>query len=311
MLRLGDYTEDDAKSIADHLRKAGIKVELKPSMDASIETEEFLQGRFSELKDEIEDEDVIEKHERYINAIKKIFESKPSPEEFEERYVKEFFPSIDELRTKLKAMAEMEEQKESNEADDSQKSQTNVSEEDANLDDEIQETVSELLRTLIESDKAKDFAFSALSLNEIEPGEDIGNRLDDPIVAIPVDLDDFGIDHPKALRVLSVYLDKSYELYVDEFSVLNSSRLDDEFIDTYTDENVKIMSLNLLLSDLMENHTSEKMDFQTFREECVFFADSEDHALKVIGYSAADEIAKILEKNGMIKIKGDSIRWKK
>jgi len=312
MLKLGDYCEEDAKSIADHLRKAGIKVELKPSIDASTEAEEFLQGRFSELKVDIKDKDVIDKHELYINAIKKIFESKPSSEEFEERYIEELFPSIDELRTKLKDLAEEEEQKkESNEAKDEQQSQMIVSEEDAELDDEIQETVSELFRTILESEKAKDFAFTALTLNEIEPGEDVGGRLDDPVVAIPVDLEDYGLDHPKAMSVLSVYWDKSYELYVDEFSVLYSKRLDEEFADRYTKEDIKITSLNMLLSDLIENHSSEKMDLQTFKDECFFVLDSENHGLKVIGFSIADEIAKVLEKNGMIKIKGNTIRWKK
>ncbi len=47
------------------------------------------------------------------------------------------------------------------------------------------------------------------------------------LVAIPIDLDDYGIEHPRAKRVISVYLDKRYELCVDEFSTLHSDRLDD------------------------------------------------------------------------------------
>ncbi|MFB3766121.1 MAG: hypothetical protein ACE14P_12875 [Methanotrichaceae archaeon] len=322
MFKLGDYCEDDAKSIADYLRKAGIKVELKQSIDASIETEEFLQGLFSELKGDIKDKDAIENYERYINATKKIAESKPSPEEFRKKYIDELFPSIDALKAKLKELAEKEEQKKESieakvqnkdvtEANDEQQKELTGPGEDTEQADEIQELVNEIVGILNEGENAKEFAYTTLALNEIGPGEDVGGRLDDPVVAIPVDLDDYGLDHPRAKSVLSVYLDKSYELYIDEFSALYSKRLDEEFTDTYTDEDIKITSLNLLLVDLMENHSSEKMDLKTFKDECLFVADSKNRTLKVIGFSVADEIAKALEKNGMIKIKGDTIRWKK
>ena len=298
MFKLNGCSEDDARSIADYLRKAGIKVELKPSIDASIDTGEFLQGRFSELKVDIKDKDIIENYERYINALKKVLESKPTPDDFQEKYLKELFPSIEEVRTKLSEMREQAEHKED-------------SIEAKELADELQETVSEMSEIFAEGEKAKAFAVSALSLNEIEPGEDVGGRLEDPVVAIPVDLDDYGIEHPRAKRVISVFLDKCYEIYVDEFSAIYSDRLDEEFIERYTDEHLKIKSLSLLLTDLIENHSSDKMDLETFEDECVFVADSKNRSLRVIGYYVAEEIAKVLEKNGLIKIKGDAIRWKK
>jgi len=298
MFKLNDCFEEDAKSIADHLRKAGIKVELKPSIDASVDTGDFLQGRFSELKVDIKDKEIIENYERYINALKKVLESKPSSEDFQEKYLKELFPSIDEVRTKLRTMREQAEHNE-----DSIKAKE--------LADELRETVSETAEIFAEGEKAKAFAVSALSLNEIEPGEDVDRRLEDPVVAIPVDLEDYGMDHPRAKRVVSVFLDKCYELYVDEFSVIHSGRLDDEFIERYADEDLKIKSLSLLLTDLIENHSSDKMDLETFEDNCVFVADSKNRTLRVIGYYVADDIAKILEKNGMIKIKEDTIKWKK
>jgi hypothetical protein len=64
----------------------------------------------------------------------------------------------------------------------------------------------------------------------------------------------------------------------------------------------------LLLTDLIENHSAEKMDFEAFEDECVFVADSKNRTLKVVGKYVAEDIAKVLEKNGMIKIKGDTIR---
>ncbi len=328
MFKLGECYEDDAKSIADYLRKAGIKIELKPSIDASIETGEFLQGRLSELKADIKEKDIVENYERYINALKKVLESKPSPDDFTEKYLMGLFPSLDEKRERLRAMAESIESEEDrseakeqaspdvNKQHDEQVSQTAGSEESAeqnneNRANELKEIASDLAKIFAEGDEAKAFAWSVLSLNGIEPGEDVGDRLDDPIVAIPVDLDDYGIEHPRAKSVISVYLDKCYELYIDELSALYSERLDDEFIKRYTNEHLKITSLDFLLTDLIKNHSSEKMDFQTFEDECLFVADSDNRTLRVIGHYVAEDIAKVLEKNGMIKIKGDTIRWKK
>jgi hypothetical protein len=51
--------------------------------------------------------------------------------------------------------------------------------------------------------------------------------------------------------------------------------------------------------------------FETFEDECELVLDSKNRTLRVFGYPVAEEIAKALEKNGLIKIKGDVIRWKK
>jgi hypothetical protein len=300
MYKLGDFCEDDAKSIAEYLRKAGIKVELKPSIDASIETDEFLQGRLSDLKADIENKDIIETYERYLSVLKNSLLLKPSPEDLEEIYLKELFPTIDENRKKLKAMLKEDKPGEGEGTGDNNEQ-----------NDKIQEIMSDLAKLFIKAEDARAFAMSVLSLNHINPGEDIGDRLDDPVVAMPVDLDDFGIEHPRAKRVITTFLTKRYDLYVDEFSVIFADRLDEEFIRRYTQEHLKIASFNLLLTDLIENHSSEKMDFETFEDECQLVLDSKNRTLRVSGYPVAEEIAKVLEKNGLIKIKGDVIRWKK
>lgn len=314
MLKLGEYDESEARSIAESLRKAGIKVEIKPSIDASIETGEFLQGKFSDLKADIVDEETIEKYERYLAALRKVLESKPSPDEFMRLYIDELFPGIDELKAKLEEMAEKGEQEESEaveQEDDEQLNLTIDPEDKSNLADKLLDIVSRTAKTFGEGEEARNFAISVFSLNEIEPGEEVGSLLDDPVAAIPVDLDDYDIDHPGAKETISVFLDKNYEIYVDEFSTTCADDLDDEFIEEYEEEHIKIMSIGILLTDLIENHSSEKMDLQTFEDECVFAADLTDRSLRIVGYSVADEIAKILEKNGAIKIKGDTIRWKK
>ena len=63
MLKLGDYDEDGSKAVAECLKKAGVRVELKPSIGASLETEDLLQGRLSELKAIIKDKELLEEYD--------------------------------------------------------------------------------------------------------------------------------------------------------------------------------------------------------------------------------------------------------
>jgi hypothetical protein len=131
-------------------------------------------------------------------------------------------------------------------------SEVSAEQSDERSTDKRPETASELTEIIVNGSKALAFARSALFLNDIEIGEDISERLEDPIVAIPVDRDNYGRDHPKAKRVLSVYLNKCYDLYVDEFSVVFADMPDEEFIKSYTDENIKLGSLKLFFTDLIE-----------------------------------------------------------
>ena len=342
MFKLGEYYERDAKAIAGHLKNAGIRVELRTSIDASIETDDVLQGHFSELKVDIKDENLIKNYVHYLETLKKTLQENPSFEDFSERYLTKLFPSLEERRKIIQEMlkdncSESEDIEEDAkiekhvvvDTDEQTAGQTNyvvssdggedtsddkVSDDkvsDNKLPDKLLEVLSDFSGVMRECSEARAFAISVINLNDVEDGIDIGGRLDDPIVAISIDRDDYDRDHPKLKKVLSVFLNKCYDLYVDEFSLLFADMPDGEFIDGYTDENIKLGSLKLLLTDIIENHSSEKMDFQDFEDECCFNVDSGKRVLKVFGYPAAEEIAKVMEKNGLIKIKGDIIRWKK
>jgi hypothetical protein len=41
--------------------------------------------------------------------------------------------------------------------------------------------------------------------------------------------------------------------------------------------------------------------------QCVFLS----HVLEINGKRAAEELARSLEKNGILKVKGDSVKWKR
>jgi len=54
------------------------------------------------------------------------------------------------------------------------------------------------------------------------------------------------------------------------------------------------------------------MDMEAFRERCEFkMENNKGDLLEIDGSVAAEELAISLEKNGIIKVKGDSVKWKR
>ena len=50
---------------------------------------------------------------------------------------------------------------------------------------------------------------------------------------------------------------------------------------------------------------------EAFSERCEFQMEDNGNLLDVSGRSAAEELARSLEKNDIIKVKGESIKWKR
>jgi hypothetical protein len=50
---------------------------------------------------------------------------------------------------------------------------------------------------------------------------------------------------------------------------------------------------------------------ESFRKKCQFAMERKGDILEIDGLEAVEELARSLERGGMIKIKGDSIKWKR
>jgi len=77
---------------------------------------------------------------------------------------------------------------------------------------------------------------------------------------------------------------------------------------------LSIAALGLLIEELVENPSEGKIDMESFADErCVleFQMGKEGTSMTIDASWAAEEIAKVLEKNDVIKIKGDTIKWKR
>ena len=280
MFKVGEYYEEDAKIVAGYLKDAGFKVDIRGMVLAMADYSASLQGKLSLVKEKTE----IHKREEYLSALKNALEKGANAETFEDLFLEEVVPGWKENLAKFRLIKESE----------------------AKGDEESQDS---LARIWAECIVAVDFAQKVIDLNEIEFGSPVGGLLDDPLISIPVGVDYPDMDDPLIIKRMDVDLVKKYEITIDEFSASFFDEIDDEFKDEFGDEFLRIRSLGLIMRHVMDVAEKGKMDIEDFAELCdIEFG--ERWRMSIDGSEVAEEIARSLEKSGMLKMKGNSIKWK-
>ena len=288
MFLLGEYYEDVARDITDRLKDAGMKVDIRTFTTSHLELFYHLEGRMSVLKGELE-EKTFQRYERYINALRKVLAEGASPEDFRERFQLEIDPQVNE-KTKLFC-----ETLEGNQSEEEREARRKNS--------------AGLMGDLLDVSNAESFVDTVLDRNDIQIGEDLGGKLDDPILRI-FDDDDPEEESELAKTTTIFTVDPRAQIFVDEFSAVLANELDDEFEEVYEKEYMRLVLLGKLISEL-EEPSSGKMDMDAFRKRCEFEMENNGDLLKIKGGRAAMELARSLEKNGIIKVKGESVKWKR
>jgi len=281
MFKVGEYYEDEAKSVAGYLRDAGFKVDIKGIVQARTDFTASLQGRQSELKGEVQ---AFERYERYLAAIRSAVAEGATQESFRDLFLTKLDPGWKEKRDKFKEL-----QDSSEEVD-----------EDTRLD---------IIKSIAEWTLAIDFAEKVVEINDIKLGEPMDGRLDDPVINIPVNPADCEADESLLRQRLDVDLIKKYEISIDEFYTPLFDRIDEEFGEKYYVEYMQIMALGLLMDDLLDEPSKGKMDMEDFAERCILDVGDKD-ILSIDASLVAEEVARSLEKNGIIKLKGSTIKWR-
>jgi CRISPR/Cas system-associated endonuclease/helicase Cas3 len=157
---------------------------------------------------------------------------------------------------------------------------------------------------------SEDFVDTILNRNDIEIGEVVGSKLDDPILRVIDEGEDL-VEEMDLARTTTVFtVEPRAQVFVDEFYAALVEELDDDFEDEYEREYLSLFFLGKLISDLKEPSPG-KVDLEDFRERCQFDMEKKGDLLEIDGSIAALELARSLEKNGVLKVKGDSIKWKK
>ena len=290
MFNLGEYDEEEAKEIRTFLIDAGIRVELKPSLVVMEEQTCSLHGRHSLLKDVAKD---MSEYEGYLSVLKSVLPRSTTEEEFDEFFMEELDPTMTEKRAKIMVLSE---------------NPDSLSEAEK---ESLEFNSTEWMGFLLRSGTAIIFAKSVLSLNDIKIGEPVGDKLDDPLLDIPVNSSDYDPKPEQFKTTIEFHLEKTVGIYADEFTTPLSSELDEEFSDLYPEEYQNLRVLGLLIEKLATSPTSRKMDFGEFIENCTMRLKDEDgDDLLIDGKEVAEELAKVLEKSDVVKVKGDKVKWK-
>jgi len=284
MFKVGEYCEEEAKYVASYLKDAGLKVDIKGLVTAQSELVTSLQGRASELREQGR---ISEKQESLIAAIKVALEKASEEKASEEKDIRDLF------------MAELDPDWKSKE-----ERITRLNSEE--IDEGAEE---ELLSSMAFFIMAAHFVSSFLDLNDIKLGEPMERQLEDPVVCIYVDPEDVDPEEPLLRERLEVGLNKIYEVCIDESTSALFEDIDEGFQEEYFEEYMVLMALGLLVEELVEHPEKGRIDIEGFAERCILEA-GERFTLSIDASQAAEEIARSLEKKGILKMKGNSIKWK-
>ena len=299
MFYLGEYGENTAKEIKRYLDEANIKAELKPCLVIDEDTTYYFEDKISTIREALGTED--EKIGRYIAAIKLIL-PQATAENFEDLFIKELYPDIAEKRAKILALATSSE---TSAAAESSPESAIAEEKDAPKFDQ-----DEWLDISLKTSRAITFAKMILHKNDLKPGEPVDGKLDDPIIEVLIDPEDYETK-PEHLKCdIEFYISKSITVFVDELTTPLAGDMKEEFWDEYPSEAQRIKILGLMIEKLAKAPSSRKMSFDEFTEECSLSFDDEDSTLSVDGTEASEELAKVLEKGGFLTRKGDKIKWR-
>lgn len=279
MFKVGEYCEEDAMHLASHLKDAGIKVDVKGLVKARSEFMAFLQGKASELRERGK---ITERHESFISAMKVALEKASDDDDLRDQYLTELDPDWKAKRERL------------NEKD---------------LEEADEKTREELFASLAFFIVALDFANNLIDLNGIKTGVPVGDKLNDPVISIRVDPQEIDPEDPLLKERLEVDLEKIYEVSIDESSSALFRDIDEDFQEEYYQEYLMIMALGAMIEDLVECQEKGKMDIDDFAEMCILDI-GERLTVSIDASMVAEEIARSLEKRGILKIKGNTIKWK-
>lgn len=289
MFLLGEYYEDEARDIADRLKKVGMKVEIRTFTASRMELFHFLEGRMSEIEGKL-DEASFQIYERYFAALRKVIAEGARPDDFRERLLLAIDPQYQEKQNQFQKIME-----------------ANESEREYSI---IPDSSSGIIGDVIDISNAESFVNLILERNKIQIGEDVGDKLDDPIWRVIDDTDEYDEDESDLTRTTTVFtLEPKAQVFVDEFYTVLAEVMDEEFEADFPEEYMRLVFVGKLISDLKEP-ASGWMSMEDFQKRCRFEMDDDGNLLDIDGRGSVNELSKVMEKNGIIKTKGGRARWK-
>ncbi|MCX6672950.1 MAG: hypothetical protein NTY37_04135 [Methanothrix sp.] len=204
MFKFGEYSEDEARDIANYLKEVGMKVDIRTFTNGRLEVFNYLEGRMSELKGEIKEND-FEDYERFINALRAILARGATAENFREMLRIELDPAINDKGRQVSEIFE-----------------GSLPEEERKII--IQNFVANMM-DLSNISGAEYFVNMVLVRNKIQIGEEVCDRLDDPILRIFAHPEEGHEGHRLARTTKTLIFEQRAQVYIDEFSAIAAEEM--------------------------------------------------------------------------------------
>lgn len=225
-----------------------MKVDIRTFTAGEMGIFHHLEGRMSVLKGELREADYA-RYERYLNALRKVLAAGAGPEDFDEKFPLELDPQINEKRLQFAEILRADLAEEEREAK--------------------MKAFAGIKADLLDVYDAEDFIDTVLDRNDIEIGEVVGSKLDDPILRVIDEREDLEEESELARTTMVFTVEPRSQVFVDEFYAVLAEELDDDFRDDYEREYISLVFLGKLISDLKEPSPG-KVDLEAFRERCQF-----------------------------------------
>ena len=221
MFLLGEYDDDEARELADRLKEIGMTVEIRTFTASRMELFHFLEGRMSEIKGELDEAD-FQRYERYFAALRKVVAEGAGPDDFGERLLLAIDPQYQEKQNQFQKIVEGNES------------------EGENL--VIPDSPSAIIEGIIDISNAESFANLILERNKIQIGEDVGDKLDDPIWRVFDDTDEYDDEESNLTRTTTIFtLEPRAQVFVDEFYTVLVEVMDEEFEEDFPEEYMRLV----------------------------------------------------------------------
>ena len=293
-LYFGTFDEKEANEITEQLRKAGIRTELRHSIDIDMRGYYYLEGKLDELKEKYKDEakEAIEEFEKYFEKAKEVLRDGIDVKQFEEKFLDLVMPE----REKYKEMKERIKEIERNKIYDELVKEFGI------------EKVEEFIYQLIEEMEFMNFFHSLLEKNGIKYENDkmYGEIPLNPYVKIYFDISKREAEKIGLKYEFDALIDKKVDLYVNLIDIIyETSRLE-----KLVNEKPGFIPL-LFASDVVAmivDKIKGKIDLDELLEKVRYFKKNGDEIR--LTKDAINEILKTLEKAEIIKIKKGKVMLK-
>ncbi len=303
-LYIGSYDESDVDAIMQDLRKAGVRVDLKPSLDTRHRVSYFIEGKLNDLKEKYKDDltsKLLKELEDDFEKVKTIMKDGIDIRDFEEKFLDLKYPERKKYENIKKIMREKF---------------FEVDKIDKGIHEEIIEKIGEeefheYLDQFYNEMNFMTFFHHILEENGIKYDDEnekmYGSLHENPHVKIYIDVDPEEAEEIGLEREFEALIDKNVDVYVNLIDVIHEI----DKVEKLCKDKPEYSDLLFIASiiDSIASRIKGKKDIDELIEE-ISSISRENENIHLTS-SAIKDILKTMEKAEIIKIKNGKVMLRK